>query len=77
MSVQCGSCVAFGGAANRNRFSTNTLRSSSVAYDFGIAGNASETNVFINENVEGWGIHILEARMQAARASLEATSVPA
>lgn len=51
--VQCTSCVAFGGAANRNTFNTNTLRSSNVAYDFGITGNVSETNVFINENVEG------------------------
>lgn len=51
--ASCSSDIAFGGAANRNTFSTNTHRNSNVAFDFGIAGNVSETNVFINENVEG------------------------
>lgn len=51
--ASCSSDIAFGGAANRNTISTNTHRNSNVAFDFGIAGNVSETNVFINENVEG------------------------
>ncbi len=53
MFASCSTGITFGGAANRNTFDTNTYNSCTRAYDFGAAGNISETNVFINENVEG------------------------
>ncbi|MCB2251784.1 hypothetical protein KTQ74_07760 [Pseudomonas chlororaphis] len=49
----CGIGHYFGGAANRNTFSTNSIADNQVAYDFSQANNWSETNTFINENVEG------------------------
>lgn len=43
----------FGGAANRNTIDTNSYADCEVAYNFSQAGNVSETNTFITENVEG------------------------
>lgn len=43
----------FGGAANRNTFDTNSYADNNVAYDFSQADNYSETNTFLNENIEG------------------------
>lgn len=43
----------FGGAANRNTFELNNYADNLIAYDFAIPDNWSETNTFINENVEG------------------------
>jgi hypothetical protein len=43
----------FGGAANRNTFELNSYADNLVAYDFAGANNWSETNTFINENIEG------------------------
>ena len=51
--ASCGKSVVFGGAANRNTFTNNTHTNCAVVYDFGFATNVSETNLFINENVEG------------------------
>ena len=62
--ASCTIAVKFYGAANRNTFSTNTYTNCTAAFDFATAGNISETNVFINENVEGchswaeWGASI-------------------
>lgn len=51
--ASCFNAITFGGAANRNTFTTNTYTNCQVAFDFSRYGNVSETNVFINENVEG------------------------
>lgn len=54
----------FNGAANRNTFDTNSYADNMVAYNFSDAANHSETNTFINENIEGchewaeWGANI-------------------
>lgn len=49
----CGRGHFFQGAANRNTISTNSIADANVAYDFGGTFNYSETNTFINENIEG------------------------
>ena len=49
----CANAYEFGGAANRNEFRTNTYKNCLNVYDFSPVNNVSETNVFINENVEG------------------------
>lgn len=49
----CGIAHYFGGAANRNTFDTNSIADNRVAYDFSQPDNWSETNLFLNENVEG------------------------
>ncbi|MGR3967817.1 hypothetical protein FW800_25635 [Pseudomonas sp. 910_23] len=60
----CGIAHYFGGAANRNTFDTNSIADNQVAYDFSHPTNWSETNLFLNENVEGcrtwaeWGAAI-------------------
>ena len=51
--ASCANGVAFAGATNRNTFETNTYTSCDVAFNFSAPNNVSETNVFINENVEG------------------------
>lgn len=51
--ASCKHAVWFSGAANRNTFDTNVYSSCDVAYNFSEAGNVSETNTFINENIEG------------------------
>ena len=51
--ASCTVAVKMYGAANRNTFSTNTYTNCLVAFDFATPGNVSETNLFINENVEG------------------------
>ena len=43
----------FIGATNRNTFELNSYSNCTVALDFSASGNVSETNVFINENMEG------------------------
>lgn len=54
----------FGGAANRNFIDTNTYADCDVAYDFSATDNYSETNTFLNENIEGchswaeWGLAV-------------------
>ena len=49
----CGIGHYFGGAANRNMFYNNSIADNQVAYDFSQPNNWSETNTFINENIEG------------------------
>jgi len=49
----CGIGHYFGGAANRNTFYNNSISDNQVAYDFSQPNNWSETNMFINENIEG------------------------
>lgn len=49
----CGRGHAFYGAANRNTISTNNIADATVGYDFGLGFSVSETNTFLNENIEG------------------------
>lgn len=53
MVKPCNAGHFFGGAANRNTFDTNSYADNNVAYDFSQADNYSETNTFLNENIEG------------------------
>lgn len=51
--ASCRRGIRFGGAANRNTFYTNNFMNCWTAYDFSTAGNVAETNVSINDNIEG------------------------
>ncbi|WP_338807229.1 phage tail fiber protein [Pseudomonas chlororaphis] len=53
MIKPCGIGHYFGGAANRNTFSMNSIADNQVAYDFSALNNWSETNLFLNESIEG------------------------
>lgn len=49
----CGRGHSFFGAANRNTISTNNIADADVGYDFALGFSVSETNTFLNENIEG------------------------
>lgn len=51
--ISCDRARAYYGAANRNTFTTNTIRNCLVGEDFTSIYNTAETNTFINENYEG------------------------
>lgn len=55
--ASCITCYEFGGAANRNTFDNNTYLNCDDVYDFSASdvngANVSETNTFVNENLEG------------------------
>lgn len=53
MFKPCARGHVFYGAANRNTISTNSIADATVAYDFGMGFTVSETNTFLNENIEG------------------------